>query len=143
METWSKNRWMFISLIYYSLTTMLFGFLGMNLIFLGISLFAIPYIFNFKINSESFGYGLLGGLIFGLVIIPITSAFKIENSALINIESEVLQQIIYWSSLLLLNISYSLHRSEYIRRKKREDLSDKRDSLINSIISPVRNKFIQ
>lgn len=42
------------------------GAFTLNLIFLGISLVAIPYIFNFKINSESLGYGLLASLLFGL-----------------------------------------------------------------------------
>jgi hypothetical protein len=111
----------------------------MNLIFLAFSIFIIPFIFNFKINSESLIYPLLVGLLFGLLIIPIS--LKTHSDSIIT--NGIFKQIAYWTILLCLNISYTLHRSEYKERKYREDLSDKRDSIIDSIINPVRNKFIQ
>lgn len=141
-NTWTKNKWTLICVIVYSIIVLLFGEVRtpMQIGTLITSFIVIPFINNFKINSKSMGYNILAGLVFGFFVTPFSfSSFGGEYTSLLNFKYQ--SQVFYWFLILFLNLCYVTHRSEYKRRKDKEDLADQRDNKIDELLNPVKNKF--
>ncbi len=139
-----KNGYCLLALLSYITVVILFTDLSdtYQLVVLVLTILTLPLVFNYKIMKKNIWISILAGASISFYLSP--SGFHIVPKGVNSYITFPHQaQFCFWAMILMLNTLHSIHRNVNQTRlsKIKETLADKRDDVIDEILTPVRSKI--